>query len=589
MLISLIRRHRALISILSAIMLLFAAPYLIPENPDTPVFRSGVLSMLLVFACSFPACQSLKRHSLRQLVYGMVFALIFTVSLSIGSELHVYERFLPGMGSAIRRLMVPLLATPLLGMLFSYLFALDFKTPAARRHAPWILYFLLFFVCYGAVLLAFYPGIINYDFTSEYHQFATGIFEAKHPVFHTVLSGALYQLGQMLFGSQTAGAMIYSVVQITLLSAMYATAFAFLQRRVPGPVTLVVALLTALLPFHGILAISTIKDALFTGLCVLLCIDLWSIAENPDAFLSSRLRMISFAMVCLFMALLRHNGIFAFLPALIALLLLCHAQRCRATVLAVVTLLICLFTPRGLEAIVNAEESPSSELMSIPCQQLMRTAEYGDVSEKEYADINAWFSDVTHRYKPHYADTAKGNLDIKRYNENPGEFWSMYFKYALRNPVVYIEAFLENSAGIWYPDDTSHAHTMDSEDWDYVYLKLGNILPEELSEVEAACYLPALRTQLFNIAHHSTHEQTPLFSLLMRPSSYVYLLLFAIMYLCVKREYRRILCLLPICGITVSLLFSACILVRYGYPIMTATPIMLALILFAQPYRHHAH
>lgn len=588
MLTTLLRRFSKPLALFSALLLLFAAPYLTPENPESAIFRSGALGTLAVLACYFPACRALNKHSLRQLIYGLAFALVFAFALGLGSELHVYERFLPGMGSMIRRFAVPLMAVPLLGALFSYCFAFSAELPAAKKHAPWLAYFLLFSLCYGLVLLAYYPGIINYDFPSEYHQYVTGVYEAKHPVFHTVFSGALYQLGIVLFGSQTAGAATYSAVQILLLSAMYASAFCFIQRRVPAIVTFALSLLIALLPFQGILAISTIKDSLFTGLCVLLCLNLWSIAEDADAFFSSKLRMLGFLLICLFMALLRHNGIFAYLPAFIAMIALCRSQRRRAIVLSVVSLLLCFLLPRGLEAAVDAQESPSSELMSIPCQQLMRVAEYGDVSEEEYAQINEWFANITYRYRSHYADTAKGNLDMARYNANPSEFWSMYFKFAKRNPVVYIEAFLENCAGIWYPDDTSHAHTMDSEQWDFVYLKTGNILPEELSEVEAHSYLPQLRTLLFGFTHHARHEQYPLLSLLMRPAFYVYLLLFAVLYLFCARERRWALCLLPICGIAISLLFSACILVRYGYPIMTTTPLMLALILFGKKQKRTA-
>ena len=578
----LIRRHSRLLALLAALSALFAASYMIPVNPDSAVFRSGTLGTLLILACAFPAEQALRRHSPRQLAFGTAFALLFTAALSLGSELHVYERLLPGMGSLLRRAAVPVMAAPLWGALFSWFFAMDIRLPAARRRAPWALFFAVFCACYGAVLLAYYPGIINYDFPSEYHQFITGVYEAKHPVFHTVFSGAVNLLGQAVFGTQTAGAALYSAVQILLLAAMYAAAMCFVQRRVPGPVTLALTALTALLPFHGIIAISTVKDALFTGLCLMLCLLLWRAAEDPDAVIASRRHLAALAAVCLLMALLRHNGLFAFLPALAVLPALCRGRRRRAAVFAAACALVCLLVPRGLETAVGAQKTPSSELMSIPCQQLMRAAEYGDVSEEEYSEINAWFANITYRYRPHYADTAKGNLDMARYTANPSEFWEMYLRYGRRFPVVYIEAFLENCAGIWYPDDTSHAHTMDSEEWDMVYLKTGNILPDELSGVEAACYLPKLRTLLYGFTHHSRHERTPLLSLLMRPTFYILMMLAALAYLLCRRERRLALCLAPLCGIALSLLFSACILVRYGYPIMTCMPVMLALILFAK-------
>ena len=48
-----------------------------------------------------------------------------------------------------------------------------------------------------------------------------------------------------------------------------------------------------------------------------------------------------------------------------------------------------------------------------------------------------------------------------------------------------------------------------------------------------------------------------------------------------RREKKFSLCTLPTCGIIFSLLFSACILVRYSYPFMTCAPMFLLLVLFS--------
>ena len=48
-----------------------------------------------------------------------------------------------------------------------------------------------------------------------------------------------------------------------------------------------------------------------------------------------------------------------------------------------------------------------------------------------------------------------------------------------------------------------------------------------------------------------------------------------------RRERRWALCTLPVWGIILSLLFSACILVRYSYPFMICVPMLALLILFS--------
>ena len=580
-----LKSHRStLLTLFSVLAAAFAAPYLVPGDPDAQVFRNGVLPALLLLATAYPVHAAFEKHPARALKYGLFLGLVFTFFLGVGSELMFYDQLLPGMGSLIRRFAVPCMATPLVGALFSHLFALPRRASgASRRQLPYLFYFLVFALSYGATLLAFFPGIINYDFEGEIVQYLTGEYLASHPIFHTVLTGVLYRLGTLVFGSATGGAATYSVFQLLCLSAMFAWCCCFLQKRVPLWATLLLTAAMAILPYNGVLAISTIKDTLFTGLCAMLCLTLWEIAESPEAFLSRKRNLARLFGICMTMSLLRHNAVFATLPALLVVILLCRNGRKKAVAACAVTLLFCLAAPRCLQYATHAKALLSSELMSVPCQQLMRTASRAtDLTEEEYDEISAWFSDAIHRYRPSYADPAKGgNFDLERYNEHPEAYWSMYLKYAKRYPRIYVEAFLANCMGIWYPDDTTHAHTMDSEEWDFVYLKTGNIVPEIVGEVNAHSYLPAYRTWIYNSMHHSRHENVPLYAQLFKPSTYVYLMLTLTLLLRYRREKKFALCTLPTWGIIFSLLFSACILIRYSYPFMTCAPMFLLLVLFS--------
>lgn len=584
MIISQIKRYSTPLTLVFTLAAAYAAPYLVPGDPDALVFRNGIFPAILLLAAAYPVYSALNKHALRDLMYGSFFALIFSFFLGLGSELMFYDGLLPGMGSMLRRFAVPCMVTPFLGALFSYVFAHPVcHQGASSKQLPYLFYFLVFSLSYGATLLAFFPGIINYDFEGEIVQYMTGEYLASHPIFHSMLTGVLYQLGTALFGSATGGAAMYSLFQLISLAAMFAWCCWFIQKRVPLWSVLLLTAAMAFLPYNGVLAISTIKDALFTGLCAMLCMTLWEIAENHNVFFSSRKKLLRLFIISLLMCLLRHNAVFAVIPAVIAIIALCRGIRKKALLVCAVTLLFCFATPRCLQSITHAKEILSSELMSVPCQQLMRTAARAtDLTEEEYKEISVWFSDAIHRYRPSYADPAKGgNFDLPRYTEHPEEYWSMYLKYAKRYPRIYIEAFFANCMGIWYPDDTTHAHTMDSEEWDFVYLKTGNIVPEMVGEVNARSFLPAYRNWIRNSTHHSNHEDVPMYAQLFKPGTYVYLLLLLTMLLFHRRERRIVLCTLPVWGIIFSLLFSACILIRYAYPIMTCVPMFLLLIIFS--------
>ncbi len=582
---TLLKKHAALLTALAVLGALIAAPYLTPENPDSAVFRSGTLGLLLLIAASSPVYASLKKHSLRALIYGGCFAFLFLLCLGIGNELRFYDQLLPGIGSMIRRFAVPLLAAPLTGSLFSYAFAF---LPASRKthdiQIPFIAYFLLFSICYTLVMFAFYPGVICYDFEHEYTQYTTGVYQAAHPVFHTLFLGFIYQLGKAISGSLMIGAALYSMVQLLLLAAMYAYACTFIQRRVNRLwIMLILSAGFAFLPFHSVLAISTAKDPLFTGLCVLLTLWLWEIIEEPIAFLTSKWRIFRFGLCCVLIALLRHNGIFAYIPACLAVILLCRNKRIHAAAVCTAIILCALLIPKGLETLMHATKTPSSEMMSIPCQQLLRTAARADIPEDERTEIGSWFSQAMHRYNPHCADAAKGgNFDFARYQADPSEYWSMYFHYAKAQPRVYIEAFLENCAALWNPDDTSHTEALAGESYDHVYLITDYYYEEGRFDLYRDSKLPKLKTFIYNSTHHADHQDTLLLAQLFCPATYSFLLLLTTLLLFYRKERRLALSTLPLWGIFISLLFSAGIFIRYAYPLMTAVPLLFSLAFFGK-------
>lgn len=581
MLERLIRKHAAVLSALAVAAAAFVAYYFVPGNPDSALLRSGSLGFLLMFSLYFPVRKAVAAQPLRALVYGAGFAYVLMLAVGVGCELEFYNGLLPGMGALVRRFAAPAIMAPALGSLLSFVFTFSAAKEAAAKPIPFFVFFAVLAACYGACLLALYPGVISYDFEHEIAQFTQGVYNAAHPVFHTLLLGSLFALGEAVFGSMTAGAALYHAVQLLLLAAMYAWALTFVQKRVSRAATMLLFALFALLPFHGVLAVSTAKDPLFAGLCVLLCLFLWEIAEDPAAFLSSRFAVIRFVLCCLGLILLRHNGVFAYALALIALLVLCRRWLKRALCIALAALSLCVLVPKGLELSLHASKTPGSELMSVPCQQLMRTAAKADLSQEEYDEIAAWYSGAIHRYRENCADPAKGgNFDYARFQKMPVDFLRLYVKHLLQNPRIYAEAFLENTIGLWYPGDTSHAHTLSGEEGEYIYLNTRYPFTPERYPIEPKCLFPALESLLYQTMHHSRHENIPVLAQLYCPATYTFALLLATLLAFYRKRRAFILPLLPMWGLTLSIFFAAGVFVRYAYPMMAAVPLLLSLILF---------
>ena len=85
----LIRKHASLLALLACLAAVVAAPYLIPENPDSQTFRNGSFGALLLFACYFPLQQAFSKANLRTLICAAGFGLLLSFALSLGAELRL--------------------------------------------------------------------------------------------------------------------------------------------------------------------------------------------------------------------------------------------------------------------------------------------------------------------------------------------------------------------------------------------------------------------------------------------------------------------------------------------------------------------
>ena len=81
------------------------------------------------------------------------------------------------------------------------------------------------------MLLASWPGIFSYDSGWQLTGFVDGNVTGHHPILHTFLLGICRMAGRSLFGSNNAGALLYSLLQMMLLSAMYAYVCYYLKKK----------------------------------------------------------------------------------------------------------------------------------------------------------------------------------------------------------------------------------------------------------------------------------------------------------------------------------------------------------------------
>lgn len=583
----LFQRHASVFALLAVLGGVVAAPYLIPENPDSPIFRSGVLSLALLSACYFPLRDAFKQTDSRTLVCSLSWGLLFAVALSLGSELYVYRGMLPGMGSMLRRLAVPLMSAPLFGGLAARAMLASRALRAGRCRISFGVFWVSIFLCWTPVLLAYFPGMVNYDFIGQYSQHTSGVYTNLHPLLHSLLSNGIITLGEMIH-SRTFGMLLMSLVQMALFSGALAYACIFVQKRGAGLVSLFfMTLLFALHPIFSVMSVSMTKDTLFAAAVLMLSLKTYELIEAPDVFLGSAKQCVCFVLYALFAGMLRNNGLFALVLLFPGIVLSVRTLRRRAVGLLGLTLAVIGVTTAALNLAFSPTSNPSFQFYSIPAQQLVRAYQSGKLDEETKAEIRSWYVDdaglIVHK---HLADSAKGYLDRSRIAENGTEFMALWKRVAKDCLHEYVEAFLLLNIGSWYPDDLSHSTIYRAVSWnDKGYLQTHEFDMSEEGFFHTSL-LPSVRDFYEQVCRRNSYQKYPLISVLFCTATPFWALLFACALLVAQRKTALLTAALSVLVLWLSYLFGPCTLPRYALPLFCLAPPFLVSALSSSNHDH---
>lgn len=581
--IQLIRRHASTLALITVLLGLFAASYLIPENPESEVFRTGTLGTMLMLLCYYPVYQALSKANLRTLLTGMGLGLAFAAALSLGSELHVYNGLLPGMGSMLRRAVIPCIAAPLFGSLFARLMLpLEDGNPhteARTLHLPMWGYMLILLAFWTPILLAFYPGMMNYDVFVEYGQFLGG-WNDRHPMLYLVFTYAFYRLG-LIFGQQTLAMFAVSIVRMVTFAAALAYACHFLQRRrIPAWLLALITAAFCLLPIYSVMSVSSSKDTPFAAALLVLSLLCWEALEHPQEFFSSRRRKTAFVVMLILTWHMRKNGVaaMALLPAVIIAL---RGFRLKLIRLSAIGIVLSLLIGVGMDVILKPWPQPSFQAYSLPAQQLVRAYNYGSLSEEDKAEIESWYtSEYGLIAYPHLADCAKGYLNEDMLKESSGDFMKLWARIGKKCPRLYAEAFLMLNQGLWYPDDLTHSAIYVNQPWlPNGYLQT-HFYDMRDYNIQQESKIPELARLIERICVSNRYQKYPLVSILFCTATPLWMILFGCALLTARRNTRYTSIVYGVFGVTISYLFGPCTLPRYVLPSFCLAPVFLALAYF---------
>lgn len=442
---------------------------------------------------------------------------------------------------------------------------------------------LFLFIAWLPWFLAAYPGIYAYDSVYQINYYRSGQLLTKHPVIHSSILGfCVITLGNLL-GSPEAGMCIYSILQMLILSAIYAVLeVCLIEKYLSKPLHILTILLFAFIPLHAFMGISSTKDVLFSAFFALSVMFLLLAAEKPSRLDAFRFR-IALTLALFFMIIFRSQGIYVFLfGSVFAYAVFSGRRKKWLSIVASCLLLFVLYSGPVSTLLGGTKWSALHEMMSVPCVQLSRARlECEDeLTKEEEALIEAYIPKYeAYSFNAGISDLMKNRLDTSRIKANPAEFIKLWAGVGLKCPVVYIDAFARLTVGFWYPDMNYRDPEAFHPYWEYYssgrleYLDRNKYLV--LDQTPAPGFEP-LNDFAYRLTYHNSYQRFPVISMLFSSGFTTWLLLLFIVMCIYHKQFKYLVPASFAFGLLLTLLLGPVVLFRYVYPLYLTVPLFAA-------------
>ncbi len=429
--------------------------------------------------------------------------------------------------------------------------------------------FLLCLLCWLPYYLYQYPGIMTPDSINQFEQVLGVIpYNNHHPFAHTMVFALLYKAAFALTGNMVVSVGFYTFAQMCLLSAGMAFFISTLrQQRIRPFVLLLLTAFYAMIPYHAVFSVTIWKDIPFAAAVLFFNCLLLRLILRGSLLLHERILLLfSGMMICLF----RSNGWYAFLVAVPFLLFFFRKQKRQVYPCLLVTLLLCVLIKYPVMNHFQVTQPDLIESLCIPTQQIAAVLCNDRELTAEERGLIENVIDLTYikeLYNPTFADNMKELVragDQEYLASHKKEFFKLWISLGLRYPGDYLDAYIQQTYGYWYPDSFYLVAEAEGVSATELGVSTRHLIggPLVVKGKELAIKLGSI---------------VPIYGTLWSMGVACWVLLFSMGTVLVRRETRKLLCYLP----SVLLLFTVLIATpvatefRYVYFMVYSMPFYL--------------
>lgn len=522
-------------------------------------------------------------------VFSIIFSVFLSLVLIIGSQLEFYSEIIWSFATLIKIIALSVSIFPLNYLLLKYVdkFKIQ-KSDNINYKKIFVITFLIILFFNFLVFLALYPGEYGYDAGFQIMEILEKDVQitSHFSLLFSFILAKVVNLGKVLFGSYQVGFGIYCFLQMTFLSYVATKITVFCVKRIPNKIIYFInVLFFSFFPLYTLMSISAAQDSVFAGLFCLIILNVIELIENKD-YWKNKLKPISLGILIFLLCLIRNNGFYCILISIPFIFLACKNKKVVVLLIFIIPLFAYKIYSGPVFNILGVIKTDTfREMLSIPSQQFARVYNYNlkVFSKEELKQLKKFYPQIDdfkyYTYRQSIADPTKSVLNNKYVKSNLKDYISLWTSNGVKDPENYVEAFLLNSLGFWYPnknynDDRMYhpyieIEMMDAAKWNprYVQIKRESKFP--------------IYEKILNITiGKNAWKRIPIISTIFTTGTYFIIFIFLFLLTILRRNFKYMLPISIILGLYATLFLSPVALFRYCFPIIMVSPLMINLILY---------
>ena len=431
-------------------------------------------------------------------------------------------------------------------------------------------------ICWIPTWLSLYPGAFAYDAYDEWQQIKNNVITEHHPVLHVLLVGGLLEGMYGLTGNYNVGIAVYCFLQMVLLASALSYSVCFLKElRLNKYIQYGTLIFYGISPVCSLFSICVTKDVLFTAAELVFFIYIFRLITKPKEFFDKKAWQVGFVITTLGTMILRNNGLYVALIMLIIVGVVVKTYWKKYLLL-----LVCIFLPYMMYVgpmykALDVKESGVQEMLSVPLQQMARVY-YHDKENMSSEDIELLSHYVSEEnlmnYNSTLSDPVKTHFNGAYFSEHTVEFFKLWFRIGMDNPLTYINSFLTNTVDFWYPNAIIDGYKE-------VYGKSSYFDYRVAPPGEERIYLESLHEFYERISFNKEEQTKPLVFLMLSPGWYFICAFVLVGYFIYHKKYKVVISTLVFVLTFLTVLLGPVALVRYVLIFFMGIPQLIALSL----------